>query len=993
MSDYKQYWGKTTPDGKWRPVAGHTAAATLAAKGLLELWPLYVERLQTITGWGRDEVLSAILYAAAMHDIGKFHVEFQWKAEDRYEITYGNKDDIKGLKNFYYDENLGFYHGTHGMLWFTGGWENLLGNTPLLAASAHHGQFPTAVEDVVVRRFQRNTRRKRWEGPAQDRKAMDAYEAEVRGLFPPPGCIQQAPGETADAYRFRRNNAASLIAFIVSVADWIGSNEYFFPTQEEWVPLPSFTDFFTDPHMQEQARKAVADTGMYQLPQLLDETLVLFKKKRGQKKLDPSRMQEYVGKLVKARLTIIEAPTGDGKTEAAVLLILALLMEGLVDRMVFALPTQATANAMDERLDEQMCHSYGQRTTLVHGNSRKARSSLTKLPAWVRFVKGNPGLDPENGQVDEDSKYTASQWLQESRLQESMWLKGSKKSLLNRFISTTIDQPMMSGLRNNKHAFVRQGALSTAVVVLDEVHATDLYQSGILESTLANWAAQGTYVILLSATLPGGKRGKLMEAFRLGMGIESPLPPLTKKGYPLVTSMTAEGAVKQRNFRARRRARRLQVKIVWHDWMTVAGVPLLTTDDLRQMAQSLIASVEAGACTCCIVNTVGTASSLWRVVGEMRPQWVDRKRKKPLYLLHAGFSKDERYPTEQEINKVFGKKGTKTGRRHPALVIGTQILEQSLDVDFDRMVRQLSPLDGIIQAMGRCHRHGKAHARPKGYKRARLEVWMPFMHKEFPKKSLYHRIYIETTLPLMRTWHKVYELQQTRTSVREPQDVPGLINEIFSEMEPLQGTLFHDAWEQGAGRQFNQEAHVDKVVINMKGDSVIDTAPGGRKFPTRFGIPTRPFLFLLPTDEQGVYRVANKSTLLDLRPFLGLPSLKGLQDSARRKVRKVLQEALYDKETKKKWAAFTEAASEHTAQRSNVTQMHGVVVHDEAQPVEMQLIRDLWEVGRMFPRGIVPIVLPSESGKAHITLYKTYENVESPKDFLVWYDTHTGLEF
>lgn len=961
---YTQYWGKAGIDHTWRPVAGHVAAATRVAGLLLPIFQVFVQRLQERAGWTKEEAHNALLYAVAMHDIGKFHGSFQWKSEEGYLRTYGNMANLKTFRELNFDP--GYYHGTMGLLWFAHirGFK-LMDNVVLSAASAHHGQFPDFYADLKKLKTLNGSLDEKTEAESlQDKKAMETFALEVEALFPPPQGIRGTEDISKKLRDFRKNNIITMIACFVSISDWIGSNDNYFPLKKSWVGEDiTFTGFYNSPDLISQARQAVDNTGLSFLgtPQKTDIKALQDKAKTG--------LQEYVATLGDNRLTVIEFPTGDGKTEAAFLIAMNALKEGYIDRVVFALPTKATANAIYSRLNQQIHHSYGENrgAHLAHGDASR----------WIEFLKETtPPTEYFEGSVEEEPEI-------DSVHVRHRWLSSGKKGLLNNFVACTIDQVLMSALKNNKHFFVRLGAMASSLIILDEVHATDLYMGGILERALEIWASQGARVVLLSATLPQGHRKLLVDAFARGLGVQDPV--IEKEGYPLITTLDEKGFVKQEVCTSRRKPRHIQVKIIKHDWEGEYA-PHPAQEDLKKLALDLVGSVNNGACACCIMNTVGLSQKLYAEVEALKPDF-------DVYLLHAGLAQTHRRIVEGQLSFRFGPPWLEGVTRKPSMVIGTQILEQSLDLDFDRMVRQLCPVDGIIQAMGRCHRHQREN-RPVGYESPTLEVFMPREDIPFKRNSIYTLVYGETALPLLRTW---YDLR-TRTEFEEPAGVAPLLQNIFGEVSDpttLSGDL-RWAYEKDGGVRESRLVAVKTAYLVMDEPSIKDTNADKKKFPTRIGMSNRPFIFMIP--EGGPrYRVANSELVLDLTPFLALKSkipIYGGDDiefkRQQKRARKEIGDAL--KPLWKEWDVLTEAVQTYCASRSTVSIYHRVTVK---RPLDSNLkfLEDLWTFSGMYPRGLIAVPINENKDPVCITRLDKGADKDRSKDYMVWYDPKTGLCF
>ena len=213
-------------------------------------------------------------------------------------------------------------------------------------------------------------------------------------------------------------------------------------------------------------------------------------------KYKPRNIQLLIDDLaVQQSLIIIEADTGSGKTEAALAYASRLLAQGLADSITFALPTQATANAMLERLEKvaNKIFNGGQNVILAHGK-RDFNDRFKKLIEQSKRTVNVQGEDEGGAQC--------SEWLSSSR----------KRAFLGQIAVTTVDQVMLSAIKSLQHYFVRSFGVGKSVLVIDEIHAYDAYMYGILEAVIKQQRQAGGSVILLSATLPASQKQSLCKA-------------------------------------------------------------------------------------------------------------------------------------------------------------------------------------------------------------------------------------------------------------------------------------------------------------------------------------------------------------------------------------------------------------------------------------------------------------------------------------------------
>ncbi len=451
-------------------------------------------------------------------------------------------------------------------------------------------------------------------------------------------------------------------------------------------------------------------------------------------------------------LFIIEAPMGEGKTEAALYAHLELQRRVLHRGLYIALPTQATGNAMFERTKAFLA-SRGRQTPpdlqLLHG--------ATELSEAFQSIKIEPNTTDERDQHDQ--------------VVARVWFSNRKRALLSEYGVGTVDQALLSIL-NVKHQFVRLWGLGNRVVVLDEVHAYDAYTGGLI-AVLVRWLhALGSSVILMSATLPDRTRRELLEAF----GAKN----VPTEKYPRITRVV-DGQAMAQTFKTRdQRPIRLE------------RLP----NDIPSLAAKLLELTRRGGCAACIVNTVQRAQDLYRAL-EVEFEAVD------VHLFHARYPMEDRLKRENEVLRLFGKADVSINPNRPsrAILIGTQVIEQSLDLDFDVMISDLAPVDLLLQRSGRLHRHTVNDAQRHGHDTPRLLVSGLEFEGDAPDLGDgWDKVYAPWIL--LKTWqvlentvqHAVFQGQENTVQdgvpeklvrvLNFPDDIDALVQRVYDDVTP-----------------------------------------------------------------------------------------------------------------------------------------------------------------------------------------------------------------
>lgn len=523
--------------------------------------------------------------------------------------------------------------------------------------------------------------------------------------------------------------AVNWLAGLTSVADWIASNPEWFPLGERYDDLGTY--YKDAQRLAAGALHAAGWKAAQPLVKQIAETEALLTRIRGEH-TPPRPLQKTGDDLLRSAqgpsLLLVEAPMGEGKTELAYLAHLRLQAANNHRGLYVALPTQATGNALFQRTLRFLEAFVETRTDiqLVHGGAAMNED--------VRHLR----------KVGDSAEETLS---------ASAWFSQRRRPLLSQYGVGTVDQALLATL-NVKHHFVRLWGLANRVVVLDEVHAYDTY-TGSLIVALVRWLkAMGSSVVLMSATLPGQTRDELISAWGA-----SP-DDVPDRAYPRVTLVDNE------------QPRSEHVPARPLEAIECRGLD----ENLDAIAEQATALVQEGGCGAIIVNTVDRAQTLYTMLAAARADsnCADVDNDLQLVLFHARFPADERGERESEVLELFG--ASEAARPRAALLIATQVAEQSLDLDFDFMLSDLAPVDLILQRAGRMHRHQRQ--RPARHDRPRLWV-AGLVRDRLPSLKETAWGYVYDPHVLGRTWAFLCD----EPVLNLPDDIDRLVQTIYGDTE------------------------------------------------------------------------------------------------------------------------------------------------------------------------------------------------------------------
>lgn len=737
QAPYFRYWGKADPnypgEPKWHPVAYHCLDVAAVAAAWWDESPVIRHAFLASFDWpehAANQLRAWVLFFVALHDLGKFDVRFQVKALEALRFAWSelNLEDV--------DEGLArnFDHGSAGYAWVMHelrswvmsdaddsgeNWRNWT-----LAVTGHHGELSSSPDKGGEYAEQQVME--------HDRMARRAFVFELASLFlepealglktPPPRCL---------------SSAQIWLAGFCTVCDWIGSNTDAFP----YCHLnrdTALADYFEARVGGIKSEKWLHRFGLLARVSDYDGVNGLLNLEQGE---SPRGVQVEIDNLpATPGLTLIEAPTGSGKTEAALAYAWRLLETGVADSIVFALPTQATANAMLARAEAFAKRVFGTANVVLAHGKRNFNEAFQRL-------------------VDSGQRRTA-QGKTEAAIQCAAWLASSRKRVfLGQIGICTVDQVLLSVLPV-RHKFVRGFGLNKSVLIVDEVHAYDAYMHGLLGEVLRRQKATGGSVVLLSATLPAIARTKLLEAWESNGADDAPYPALWHATQGAAAYITVPDDQRP----ARREVETECLKL-----------PGTFPDDA--VLGRIISAAESGALVAVVMNLVDDAQRLTRLLRGRTTLPVD--------VFHARYRFVDRQQKERITLDRYGRNAPRDGGR---ILVATQVVEQSLDLDFDWMLTQICPVDLLFQRLGRLHRHQR-DTRPDGFDVPRCTV----LSVEGEDYGLHKLIYGNT-----RVLWRTEQLVASAARIVFPEAYRDWIEQVYQRDdwadEPVSIALEHDVF-------------------------------------------------------------------------------------------------------------------------------------------------------------------------------------------------------
>ncbi len=633
-----------------------------------------------------EKTIQLVSYLASVHDIGKAHPAFQSKDKDRMNLLKAGLPDAFSANKMEIPVSS-FRHEHYSakvlrQIWKTKGYDRTVICEFASVISLHH-QKPKDQHSLV------DPVNKNWAAWQKELEDAMNHRFLKEAVFRKP---------------IHTDAACMLISSLIILMDWVSSSELF--RCAESMPESAIRDHASH---------------VMQLYGLIDDHI--FPRITDFQELfpgiaNPRPLQAACAGLNdQAPLTIIEAPMGEGKTEAALYIGSRICGNSGRRGIYMALPSQATSNQMHIRFGELLSHlDYGG-ARLLHGTA---------------FLQENI----PDAFVSEDEAIAAK------------WIRPSRMGLLGANAVGTVDQAMAAVLKT-KFSLIRLAGLSNKILIIDEIHAYDMYMSQIIE-TLLRWCHDMEIpVILLSATMQMAQKQRYLSCFKadLSGGVSG--------AYPLITQALPDHQLRE-------------IPVDASSHYQYIFEPARMEYDAARIAAEAIASIKDEGCIAVMVNTVKHAQEIFRALNAEKDSGAE------ILLFHSRFPLNRRSEIEKRCVSLFGK--DRSNRPQKAVLVATQVVEQSIDLDFDGMFSELAPIDLLLQRAGRLHRH-RENSRPLSLQEPIVKVIMPQDSESVNLDKRYGPSgYVYDPFLLFNT-EKL--LSESRV-VRVPEDIRGIVEEAYS---------------------------------------------------------------------------------------------------------------------------------------------------------------------------------------------------------------------
>lgn len=781
-------WGKTgfdpiTRERMWLPLSQHLTDSGAAAGLLWDDWlsPGLRDLIAAPFG-GLSHGRGVARFLAAVHDVGKATPAFavQARRSNAYLLDRMAASGLRVDPRLPHEASRDLRHAVAGQVilqdWLAEqGWDQGAAAQLAVVIGGHHGVPPDRRELLDARTRGHLLGEGQWREAQRHLIEQAAHGSDTAGLWRSWSSVQlPQPAQVA-------------LTGLIIMADWIASNSDYFPLVRE----------SQDPRtLEKSGRRAEKALQRLGLPSAwcpapggssADERLAeRFDITAGARPVQTAALAA-AERIPTPGIMVIEAAMGEGKTEAALLAAEVLAHRSGAGGCFVALPTQATTNAMFIRVlewldrlpdDAQPGTRSAHSLVLAHGKS-SLNAGYRDL-SWLG--------KPADVAIDERDEPTSDGPRHECTVQAYVetWTRGRKKGALADFVVGTIDQLLFVALKA-RHLALRHLGIARKVVIIDEVHAYDVYMSVYLARALEWLGAYGVPVILLSATLPAQRRQELCAAYQRGLASHTRSEQTSYDWNPWANT---EGALASNAIEpASAENPPLDYPVITcadEHGITTTPVPGSDArrtnvaieafpDDLDILVSRLDRDLADGGCALVVRNTVRRAQETAQALTD---RFGDEVR-----LVHARYIGHDRSANDEWLRTHFGPPGT-AERPQRMIVVGTQVVEQSLDIDFDLLVTDLAPIDLMLQRIGRVHRHRRGDGesdRPGRLRQARCMVTGVTEWDGEPPVPVDGSRRVYGTHLLYRSAWPVLVASRTETAWQLPRDIPGLVAQVYDD--------------------------------------------------------------------------------------------------------------------------------------------------------------------------------------------------------------------
>ena len=698
------FWAKKNSKGgrpQWLPLIQHLKDTKEISGLLWEHWLGRGQKRTILEGISKQQEIYDIeeldqigkkiaMFLGAIHDIGKATPAFQIKRGyansvdlDIFLLEKLEQDGFYGISSLELVDPDKTPHNLAGEVLLHDYAERFRMNEDIGSIiGGHHGKPIDRLNSVTVQKQAYVANYYQEEAPysAIHSKWKNTQEAIIRWA------LMECGFSSAEEIPVLTQSSQALLLGLLTMADWISSNEVYFPLIDVYSNTIPFAENRAIEGFRKWNRSDLWEPGRCYEPETLFTKRFAFKPRNVQQVFS-----EVIDRCDDPGIFILEAPMGLGKTEAALVGAEQLAEASGRNGIFFGLPTQATSNGVFPRVKDwltSICTESGEKVELklVHG-----KAYLNK--DYINLTKASQ-IAIDAGEQDDGNGFVVNQWF-----------SGRKTTILSDFVVGTVDQFLLTALKQ-KHLALRHLGMSKKVVIIDEVHAYDAYMNQYLKMALTWMGAYRVPVIMLSATLPADDRVQFVKSYMRGRGVKT--KEIEKEcdiysaSYPMITFSNGEQVFTETN-------------------MEEISNKSVEVNRFReeQLIECLKELIKEGGNVGVIVNTVKKAQKLAQECEKVFG-------KDMIEVLHASLIATERAKREERLLSELGK-GEKVKRPFSRIVIGTQVIEQSLDVDFDVMISELCPMDLLLQRIGRLHRHERkrpmAHRDPVLYLMGTSDTW------------------------------------------------------------------------------------------------------------------------------------------------------------------------------------------------------------------------------------------------------------------------------